>query len=96
MSLYLHYGSTFTDVLPSETIRYPSFFNSKLHRTLNTNSLSKLISPYTYFKIKVYYKKPKKTPPLMSYNILSLTRSSSGIVTNIATPWLKIFRSVSH
>lgn len=93
MSLYLHYESTVIDVLRAETIRYPSFFNTKLHGTVNTNSLWKLISPHSYFKIKVYFKKTKKTLPSMSYNVLNLTLSSSGIVTYIAIHWIKIGKS---
>ena len=165
MSLYLYYGLTVTDILRAETIRCPSLFNSKLHRTLNTNCLLNLISPHSYFKIKVYFKKPKKTLPLIfvknkldaqffflylfipilymfratkcsssresivsirppvyvtlcrwpcgmqairytvskhkkipviSYDVLNLIHSTSGIVTNIAIPWLKIAKFVSH
>ena len=41
--------------------------------TLNTNSLRNPISPHSFLKIKVYFKKPKKTVSLMSHNVLNVT-----------------------
>ena len=67
-SLYLHYGSTVTDVLRAQTVRYPSLFNRKLHGTLNTNSLWNPLSSHSYFKIKVYFKESKKTLPIIFVN----------------------------